>query len=270
MTGLELGPEQRAEFHELGWTTVRGLLSAAEAASLAERCMRFLRRELPVPGKDYCDMTGSYQKPIEDYDILNVMLPGRYFPDAVGDAYERRARRIAEQLLGPDIGLDYDQLVCKPPHKQQAVFHWHQDLAYWPATADTRTATFWLALDRCHADNGGVHFVPGSHREPRLRPHRPLLADRGDNHSLLAQLQHGDAPQCALLQPGDCTIHHERTLHGSPGNGSARWRRGWVLAFRSEAAIAQERAMGFTHSHNDDPALLQRIAERTRRTGDEP
>jgi hypothetical protein len=30
--------------------------------------------------------------------------------------------------------------------------------------------------------------------------------------------------------------------------------------------VAQERAMGFTHSHNDDPHLLATIAERTRRT----
>jgi hypothetical protein len=40
-----------------------------------------------------------------------------------------------------------------------------------------------------------------------------------------------------------------------------------VLAFRSLATIERERAMGFTHSHNDDPALLARIAEDTKRTG---
>ena len=27
--------------------------------------MRLLRREIPVRGRDYCDMTGDYERPIE-------------------------------------------------------------------------------------------------------------------------------------------------------------------------------------------------------------
>jgi hypothetical protein len=54
-------------------------------------------------------------------------------------------------------------------------------------------------------------------------------------------------------------------VHGSGGNGSNRWRRGWVLAFRAQATIAAERAMGFTHSHNDDVQVLTLIGEQTRR-----
>lgn len=258
---------QKAEFARDGWTVVRGLLSQPEVDALRATCMRLLRREIHVEGRDYCDMTGSYEKRIEDYAILNVMLPRRYHPEWQGNVYEQRARTIAEQLLGADIDIDYDQLVCKPPRRDDAVFHWHQDLAYWPKTSDPRTATFWLALDETDVDNGAVHFVDGSHREADLRAHRPLFADRGDNHSLLARLEANDRPRHARLMPGDCTIHHERTLHGSPGNRSDRWRRGYVLAFRSRATIAQERAMGFSHSHNDDPALLLRIAEDTKKTG---
>jgi ectoine hydroxylase-related dioxygenase (phytanoyl-CoA dioxygenase family) len=262
-----LDASKRSEFETNGWTVVRGLLTQSEVDDLRADCMRLLRREIPVHGRDYCDMTGSYEKRAEDFEILNVMLPRRYHPAWQHNVYEVRARKVAEQLLGSDIGIDYDQLVCKPPHKAGAVFHWHQDLAYWPKTDDPRTATFWLALDVVDADNGSVHFVDGSHREHDLRPHRPLFADRGDNHSLLARLEARDQPRTARLQPGDCTIHHERTLHGSPGNASDRWRRGYVLAFRSLATIERERAMGFTHSHNDDPALLARIAEDTKRTG---
>lgn len=263
----ELTRQQKDEFARDGWTVVRGLLSAAEVDDLRTTCMKLLRREIPVHGRDYCDMTGSYERPVEDFAIVNVMLPRRYHPAWQGNVYERRARSLAEQLLGDDLELDYDQLVAKPPRKQDAVFHWHQDLAYWPETKDTRTATFWLALDLVDVDNGAVHFVDGSHREARLRAHRPLFADRGDNHSLLAVLGPNDRPRCARLEPGDCTIHHERTLHGSPGNQSDRWRRGYVLAFRARSAVQEERAMGFTHSHDDDPALLARISLRTRQTG---
>jgi hypothetical protein len=263
-----LTPTQVEAFRRDGWVRVQGLVSPAEVEALRETYMRLLRREIPVEGRDYCDMTGTYQKALLDYEILNVMLPRRYHPAWQGNVYEQRARVLAQQLMGTDIELDYDQLVAKPPNKSEAVFHWHQDLAYWPATSDTSTATFWLALDVVTADSGALHFARGSHRERFLRPHRPLFADRGDNHSLLARIDEAkDVIDPAELQPGDCTIHHERTMHGSPGNRSDRWRRGYVLAFRSRSAIAEERAMGFTHSHNDDPTLLAKIAERTRTTG---
>jgi len=162
--------------------------------------------------------------------------------------------------------LDYDQLVAKPPHKPDAVFHWHQDLGYWPVTPDTRTASFWLALDDTDVDNGCVNFVDGSHREPLLRAHAPLLGDRSENHTMVAHVDpKRDRVRPAKLARGDATVHHERTVHGSGGNTSDRWRRGYIVAFRSEATVAAERAMGFTHSHNDAPEVLAAIAEASKR-----
>jgi phytanoyl-CoA hydroxylase len=43
----------------------------------------------------------------------------------------------------------------------------------------------------------------------------------------------------------------EWIIHGSGGNSSPRWRRTYVIAFRSEQTVAWERKLGFTHSHND-------------------
>lgn len=43
--------------------------------------------------------------------------------------------------------FDYDQLLAKSPGKSDEVFHWHQDLAYWPVTDETRTVSFWIAID---------------------------------------------------------------------------------------------------------------------------
>lgn len=255
-----------AAFHRDGWITLPGLLSDDELRPLETLYMRLLRREIPVRGRDYCDMTGDYHKPVEDYAILNVMLPRVYCPELRGNVYERRAADVARQLWGEEFAIDYDQLVAKPPRKADAVFHWHQDLGYWPITPDTRTATFWLALDDVADDNGCVRFVDGSHREPELREHLPLHGDRDSSHTLVAQVDPArDRIRSAILPRGSVSVHHERTAHGSGGNGSGRWRRGYVLAFRSPATIAAERAMGFTHSHNDDAKVLTAIGEQTRR-----
>ncbi|MBL8724592.1 MAG: phytanoyl-CoA dioxygenase family protein [Planctomycetes bacterium] len=260
MHAYPLTQEQRHAFHEDGWVHLPAFLTEAELRPLEALYMQFLRRELPVAGRDYCDMTGEYTRRPEDFAILNVMLPRRYHPPLQDNPYERRAAAVAQQLIGGELGLDYDQLVAKPPHKPDAVFHWHQDLGYWPKTPDPRTATFWLALDETDHDNGCLQFVDGSHREARLRGHVPLRGDRTQNHTLVAEVDPArDRIRPARLQRGDVTVHHERTLHGSGGNRSARWRRGYVLAFRSLDTIARERALGFTHSHNDPPDLLARI-----------
>lgn len=253
-------------FHRDGWITLEGFLSEEELAPLEELYMRFLRREIEVPGRDYCDMTGNYDRPIEEYAILNVMLPRVYHPALAGNVYERRAAHVTQQLWGEPFVLDYDQLVAKPPGRDDAVFHWHQDLGYWPITEDTRTATFWLALDDVREDNGCVCFVDGSHREPELREHRPLQGDRGDNHTLVAEVdRERDSVRPAILPRGSVSVHHERALHGSGGNTSERWRRGYVVAYRSRQTVDAERALGFTHSHNDDVQVLTMIGEQTRR-----
>eukprot|EP00271_Cylindrocystis_brebissonii_P022251 TRINITY_DN848_c0_g1_i1.p2 TRINITY_DN848_c0_g1~~TRINITY_DN848_c0_g1_i1.p2 ORF type:complete len:165 (+),score=38.55 TRINITY_DN848_c0_g1_i1:417-911(+) len=156
--------------------------------------------------------------------------------------------------------LDYDQLLAKPPNKPDAVFHWHQDLGYWPVTADTRTASFWLAIDDATRENGCLQFVPGSHLEERLRSHGPLHGDRDKSHTMAAELTKEDKPVHVEIRRGDLTVHHERTLHGSGGNSSATsWRRAWVVAYRARTAVEAERALGFTHSHNDELKVLNGV-----------
>ena len=254
---------ERAAFASAGWVRLPGFLCEEELVELERVYMALLRREIAVPGRDYCDMAGEYGKKPEDFAILNVMLPRHHHPPLRDNVFERRAADVAKQLCGDDMLLDYDQLVAKPPRKPEATFHWHQDLGYWPVTEDTRTASFWLALDDTRLDNGCVRFVRGSHRETELRPHLPLHGDRDSSHVLVAQVDEArEVIDAAELRRGDVSVHHERAVHGSGGNTSGRWRRGYVVAFRSRATVEKERALGFTHSHNDDPRVLSSIALR--------
>ena len=252
-----LTEDEIARFRSDGWVHLRGVLADDEVGLLEPVYERFLRREIAVPGRDFCDMSADYDKPLDDYSILNVMLPRKHFAAWRGNVYELRAASIAEQLCGAGMALDYDQLIAKRPNKPDAVFHWHQDLAYWPVTADTRTASFWLALDASTTANGCVRFVSGSHREEHLRAHRPLLGDRGKSHTLVADVdEKRDAIVAAEIARGDVTVHHERTVHGSAGNRTSGWRRAYIVAFRSRETVDEERRRGFTHSHNDAPAVL--------------
>ncbi len=261
----------REAFARDGYVHVRGLLDERQLAELEPTYMRFLRGEIPVEGRDFCDMAAEYQRgstseddrsmAIDRLDVLNVMLPRRYHPEWRGNAYERAAADVARALLPSATELDYDQLVAKPPARPGAVFHWHQDLAYWPETPEPETVTVWLALDDTAEDNGCLNFVPGSHLENELRPHFPLHGDRDTSHTIVAKIDPArDHVVPAPIRRGDALCFRERTLHGSGGNTSERWRRAYVIAFRSRATVEAERAMGFTHSHSDDLSVLEQVS----------
>ncbi len=251
--------EHRRQFAERGFVHLPGLLTAAEVDEIAGDYDRFLRREIEVPGKDYCDMAGDYGRDPADYSIINVMLPRRYYPAWVDNIVEQRSASVARQLCGDGMQFDYDQLLAKQPYKHDAVFAWHQDMAYWPTTPDSRTATIWLAIDDSTIENGCMRFVPATNHETTLRPHAPMYASRGTSHALGTDLLDGDVVVPMPINKGDCTVHNERVMHGSGGNNTAGFRRAYILAFRSADTVAVERALGFTHSHNDESDVLDEV-----------
>jgi phytanoyl-CoA hydroxylase len=251
--------EEAEAFQRDGYVHLPGLLSEEEVAELEVVYDQFLRREIEVPGKDYCDMAGDYGRDPSDYSIVNVMLPRRYYPAWQGNVLEQRTLCVAAQLHGDEMEIDYDQLLAKQPFKDDAVFAWHQDMAYWPDTPDTRTATVWCAIDDSTAENGCMRFVPATNREDKLRHHEPVFGGRGESHALGTELEPGDVVVPVPIARGDCTVHNERVMHGSGGNTTAGFRRAYVIACRSAATIGTERELGFTHSHNDHLDVLDDV-----------
>jgi len=251
--------DEREHFRTQGYVHLRGLLTDDEVAELEVVYDRFLDRDISVPGKDYCDMAGDYGRDPDDYSIINVMLPRRYHPEWQDNIFEQRAASVAEQLCGGGMVIDYDQLLAKQPNRDDAVFAWHQDMAYWPDTPDTRTATLWLAIDDSTERNGCMRFVPETASEPALRPHTPLYGDRGESHALGAELQVDDEVIPVPISRGDVTVHNERVMHGSGGNHTAGFRRAYVIAFRPAETVQIERDLGFTHSHNDADDILDNV-----------
>lgn len=249
-----LAPEQIVQFHSDGYVTLRDVVTDDELLQIEPDFARFIRGEVPDMGKDFCDMSGPYDRKFEDFSLVNAVLPRRYRPELRGNIYERRTASISRQLLGETATLDYDQFLAKRPGKADAVFTWHQDLGYWPTgTPEPLTATCSLALDDADSENGCLRVVPGSHKTG-LRPHRPLLGkDRESSHILSVELTAEDEIVELPLRRGDITVHDELIIHGSGGNRSPdRWRRTYIAAYRTRACVDFERSIGFTHSHNDE------------------
>lgn len=248
-----LSPEQIEQFHRDGYVTLRDVLTEEEMAAIEPEFERFITGQVPDMGRDFCDMSGPYDRKFEDFSLVNAVLPRKYQPEIRDNIYERRSASIARQLIGESATLDYDQFLAKRPAKPDAVFTWHQDLGYWPTgTPEPLTATCSLALDDADQENGCLKVVPGSQKKG-LRPHRPLMGENREQSHILSVALTEDDPVVELpLKRGDITVHDEMIIHGSGGNRSPdRWRRTYITAYRSEACVAFERSIGFTHSHND-------------------
>lgn len=214
-------------------------------------------------GRDFCDMSQPYGTPIEDFQLVNAMLPSHYMPEVADNVFHRVSQNIADQLyVGGTAALDYEQFLAKKPAKEGAEFAMHQDLGYWPKTPNTWTATFSLAITPSTLESGCLQVIPGSNKEPELRKHLPKpvsgnradaeAVDRDGSHLLVIDAKEGDQVDFLPVDRGSVTVHDERIVHGSAGNVSEQWRKTYVAAYRDVDTIAAERAAGFTHSHNDD------------------
>jgi ectoine hydroxylase-related dioxygenase (phytanoyl-CoA dioxygenase family) len=249
-------------FRREGYVHLKAVISEQELGALREAFGKFRRGEIFVPGDDFCDMaptdgrkTAIKQGELEKVNLFNVMLPSTYYPPLKGNVLERRAASIAKQLYAgqKDMVLDFDMLLDKAPHAAVATFPAHQDLAYWPPSEyDGATATVWCAIDDSTKANGAMFFVPQTHAEAELRPHKRLGKTREEAHALELDLTENDKRVMVFkeIPAGDVTVHCERIIHGSGGNFSDKSRRAYVCAFRTAETVAWERSLGFSHSHN--------------------
>lgn len=142
---------------------------------------------------------------------------------------DKRLLDVAQALVGPDIGFFAADYIAKPPRDGRAVL-WHQDAHYWPLVP-MEVFTVWFAVSHVSPHNGGVRFIPGSHRlglhaHPRQTNSVNLLNSQVDP----AVVDESKAVD-VVLNPGDVSVHHPHMLHGSEPNQSEQWRRGGSIQY---------------------------------------
>ncbi|HMO13322.1 MAG TPA: phytanoyl-CoA dioxygenase family protein [Pirellulaceae bacterium] len=255
-----LTADEIQQYNDLGYLTLNEFLTEEELATLDPWFEHFIMGNEPGMERDFCDMSQPYGTPFEEFRLVNAMLPSKYRPELVNNIYHQVAQSVANQLYTGKAMMDYEQFLAKKPQKDKAEFAMHQDLGYWPKTANTWTATFSLALTDSDLVNGCLQVCPGTNKEPELRKHRPKefsgdqsgsSVNRDESHTLVIETRDTDEIVYLPVKRGGVTIHDERIVHGSGGNLAKEWRKTYVMAFRDEETVKQERAMGFTHSHND-------------------
>lgn len=135
----------------------------------------------------------------------------------------------ASQLVGGAVRFWHDQLFCKPA-RDGGVVAWHQDYSYWTRTQPMWHLTCWIGLDDSNAENGCLHYIPGSHRWSLL-PITGLAGDMEAIRNVLTPEQWAklNKPIPIELKKGEAAFHHPLLVHGSFANRSDRPRRAAVL-----------------------------------------
>jgi non-heme Fe2+,alpha-ketoglutarate-dependent halogenase len=137
----------------------------------------------------------------------------------------------AEDLIGPNILLYHNTSWLKKAG-DQAYVSWHQDNNY-IGVEPCEMLSFWIALTPSTVKNGCMQVLPGTHRDGQLPTGTPDLSKNNMLPSgLVANHDLSKTKPVALeLAPGEASIHHAYTVHGSQANLSDQRRMGVTFLY---------------------------------------
>jgi len=194
------------------------VIDAAEAQAM--------RAELEGIEADWLD--NGLPLPLNTYKRVNshVVMP---LADRIGR--HPAILDVVEGIIGPDIMIYSVEFFIKEAKTKQIV-SMHQDLTYWGLGAIDGLVTAWLALSPATPASGCMDFVRASHKNAIL-PHE----DTFDANNLLSRGQEvrvdvAEADKVPIeVHPGQISLHHGLTIHGSGPNTSDDRRIAAVVRF---------------------------------------
>jgi phytanoyl-CoA hydroxylase len=208
-----------ADFARDGWIVARGVIAAEELEGL-QTIFTALIPESPYyprgPDGVLREITGAAPS---------------YEPLARVARDPRFGALVARALGAKRVQLLQDSLLYKPAHDGGPV-EWHQDHTYVGFLTPPRVVSLRIALLPETESSGCMRAVTGSHEWGPVGSVRALTETSVD--SLLPSLSDEQRAAIAdarllVLEPGDVSIHHCLTVHGSGQNRSAQSRRTIIL-----------------------------------------
>jgi ectoine hydroxylase-related dioxygenase (phytanoyl-CoA dioxygenase family) len=180
------------------------------------------RTVLVLPEANLADRTG------EPEDRVSKVF--RLHHDTVFEEFARSAEvtDLVADLIAPSLDCFLSQFIFKNPGAWGQP--WHQDSYYFPFEPARPIVGVWLAVTEATLENGCLHVVAGSHREP-VHTHVP---DRrpGANYGYVEIVDHDMSSAVpVLMQPGDLLLFDSHLMHRSTDNVSDGIRAAMVYHY---------------------------------------
>ena len=226
-----LTPDQRAAFERDGFVKIRGFATQdvcdAMLASVVAIAETKATDYKAGPGLllPEANLKGSDGAPAELVSkIFKLHREPVFHEFAVSDD----VTTIAAELITPEIDCFLSQFIFKNPGAWGQP--WHQDSYYFPFDPHGPVVGIWLAVTEATLENGCLHVLPGSHREP-VHEHIP---DRRPNANLgyVEIVDHDMSGSIAVtMDPGDLLVFDSHLMHRSTDNESDCLRAAMVYHY---------------------------------------
>lgn len=160
-------------------------------------------------------------------------------------AFDENIINQIKKIIGDDIYIWSSAFFPKPP-KSGKLVSFHQDNPYWQLSSNN-VVTAWIALTPSKRESGALSVVLNSHKKGLIKkldvknPRSSYLAGEKTtpDYDLLSYNQNLDDfikqnPSTVLeLDPGEFSIHHVNTVHGSGRNETDYHRIGFAVRYVS-------------------------------------
>ena len=216
-------PELLDDYERDGVVLLRQLLTSDQVAEVRRELDRYIREDLTSKPAD------AATREADGVTVRNLWRLEQHNPKLCELADRADLRALIAAFVHGEPVLVGVETFNKPARVGSGV-PYHQDNAYFCQTPPDML-TVWIAMDAVTEGNGPVFFLKGSQHLGTL-PTQPSGV-RGNSIGLAEPPTVPVAEQfCALLAPGDATIHHCNTIHHSAPNKTDHSRLGFLLVFR--------------------------------------
>jgi ectoine hydroxylase-related dioxygenase (phytanoyl-CoA dioxygenase family) len=235
--------EQRAQYDEVGYVRLDGFAPDDVCRRMLDRVVELAHahaenyRGVPgfvLPEANLAGTAGTAGAPGNPEDLVSKIF--KLHGDTVFAelAHSPAVTDLLVDLIGPHLDCFLSQFIFKNPGAWGQP--WHQDSYYFPFEPPRPIVGVWLAVTEATLENGCLHVVPGSHREP-VHEHVP---DRrpGANYGYVEIVDHDmGAAVPVLMDPGDLLLFDSHLMHRSTDNESTGRRGAMVFHYAATGTV---------------------------------
>jgi phytanoyl-CoA hydroxylase len=170
--------------------------------------------------------------------------------------HHKKIKNIAEQVLGGDVEPQWVQYFAKPA-KVGLSSPFHQDNFYW-CVNPCKTITFWISLSEITKDMAPLIYYKKSHLLGKIQHENSFSP--GSSQKVRDEILETLGQENKIsynYSPGDASIHHGWSVHGSEANLSNKSRRGISIWYKEKSAGYNEKDL-LKYKRNLDFQLKQK------------
>jgi ectoine hydroxylase-related dioxygenase (phytanoyl-CoA dioxygenase family) len=229
---------QREQYDDAGYVVLRGFATPELCTTMLDRVIEIARAQARGEGEvglllPEANLVGRRGNP---EDLVSKIFKLHRHDVFAEVAANPAVTDLVAGLVGPRLDCFLSQFIFKNPGAWGQP--WHQDGYYFPFDPPRPITGVWLAVTEATLENGCLHVLPGSHREP---VHDHVLDRRPNaNYGYVEIVDHDMSAAVPMpMDPGDLLLFDSHLMHRSTDNQSSALRAAMVYHYAATGTVAR-------------------------------